>query len=158
MRGDQLTREFADEVKTGIDIDRTHLFPCRVTDRERMIGLAPRRRCAVNEMRHLPDGRARLRQQRIAGTAFREIANPGQASSGRGEVLTASVTVSGFNIREYGAHALADQRLRDRASDAVSRTGHQRCLPRRIEWRVEQTHRTGLPDKSEPAVGAGSAV
>jgi hypothetical protein len=79
MRGDQLSREFAGEVKTRIDIDCAHLVPCCVTDRERMTGLAPWRRRAVNKMRHLPDGRARLRQQRIAGAAFGEIADPGHA-------------------------------------------------------------------------------
>ena len=69
-------RQFAREVKAGIDIDRAHLFPGLGADGERVIGLAPRRRRAVNEVRHLPDGGLRIGQQRIAGRTLRQISNP----------------------------------------------------------------------------------
>jgi hypothetical protein len=63
-------------MKAGIDIDRAHLLPGFAADGERVICLAPRRRRAVNEVGHLPDGGLRIGQQGIAGGALREIAGP----------------------------------------------------------------------------------
>ena len=54
---DQRTREVACEMKAGVEVDRMHLRPGLLADRHGVIGLAPRRRRAVNEVRHPPDGR-----------------------------------------------------------------------------------------------------
>ena len=42
MGRDQFSRQFAGEVKAGVDIDRTHLLPGLAADGQSMIGLAPR--------------------------------------------------------------------------------------------------------------------
>ena len=47
-----------------------------VADGHGVIGLAPRRRGAMHEMRHSPDRRLRLRQQRVARGGIGEIADP----------------------------------------------------------------------------------
>ena len=140
MRGDELSRQFAREMKAGIDIDRPHLLPGLARDRERVIGLAPRRRRAVNEVRHLPHGGLRVGQQRIAGGALCEIAGPCHRQFRPRRSLDGGCDGILVYIGKHGAHALADQRLRDRTSNAVSRTGHQRRLARGIEWMVQQAH------------------
>src|SRR3954447_1511299 len=62
MRSDKLTSQFAREMKARVHIYRTHLLPGLSGDRESVIGLAPRRRRAVNEMCHLPEGGLRMSQ------------------------------------------------------------------------------------------------
>ena len=62
VRGDELSREFACEVKAGIDIDRSHLLPGIVTDGQGVIGLAPWRRRTVNEVGDLSDRGLCVRQ------------------------------------------------------------------------------------------------
>src|SRR5215212_2681815 len=59
---DKLTSQFAREMKARVHIYCTHLLPGVSSDRESVIGLAPRRRRAVNEMCHLPDGGLRMSQ------------------------------------------------------------------------------------------------
>ena len=127
-------------MKAGIDVDRAHLLPGLAADGERVIGLAPRRRRAVNEVRHLPDRGLRIGQQRIAGGALREIASPCHRQFGPRRRLDRVCERFRIHIGEHRAHALADQRLRDGASDAVSRTGDQSRLARGIEWLVQQAH------------------
>ena len=136
LRRDQRARQFAREVKAGVDVDRAHLRPRLVADGHGMIGLAPRRRRAVNEMRHPPDRRLRMRQQRIAGGAIREVADEGkrQFRPRRGfDRLGDRIRV---DVGEHGSHALPDQGLRDGAADAVARAGDQSRLARGVEWSV----------------------
>ena len=77
-RRDERAGQFAREVKAGIDVDRMHLRPRFVGDGQNVIGLPPRRRGAVHEVRHLPERRPRLRQQRVAGVAAGQVADPRQ--------------------------------------------------------------------------------
>jgi len=58
------------------------------------------------------------------------------------EVLLAAIRVTHQTAlhRQNGAHALADQKLRDGASDAVARAGYQCRLAHGIEWWIQQTH------------------
>jgi hypothetical protein len=51
-----LASEPACEVKTGVDVDRVHPFPGFFGHSERVISLVPRRRSAMYEVCHLPDG------------------------------------------------------------------------------------------------------
>jgi hypothetical protein len=96
-------------------------------------------------MRHLAQRGLRIRQQPIAGFARGEIADPGhrQFRPGRGCGRRPHGILA--QIGEQGSHALADQRLCDRATDAVARAGHQSRLTRGIEWSVEQAHGMGTP-------------
>ena len=133
LRRDQFSREFAGEVKAGIDIDRTHLRPGLLADRESVIGLAPRRRGAVNEMRHLANRRPCLRQQRIAHGGIGEVADEGHGQFRPRRGFDRRRDRVPVHVGEHGAHALADQGLRDRAPDAIARTCDQRRLARGIE-------------------------
>ena len=137
---DQFSRQRARKVESGLEIDRMHLRPCLGGDSHGMIGLAPRRRSAMHEMRHPPDRGLRLGQQRLARGGIGEIADPGHSQFRAGRGLGCGGNRLPVHIGEHRAHALADQRLRDCAADAVARTGDERGLARGIEGRIEKAH------------------
>ena len=137
---DQFSREFAREVKAGIEVDRAHLLPGRRAHGESVIGLAPRGRSAVNEMGHPPEGGLRGGQQRVARGGIGEVADPGHGEFRPGRVFRGSSDRIRIHVGEHRAHALADQGLGDGAADAVSRAGDQGCLARRIERIVQEAH------------------
>ena len=139
-RRDQLKRQLARQMKAGIEIDRMHPLPGFGVDGQRMIGLAPRRRGAVDEMGHLPERGLRVRQQRIAGVASGEIADPRHRQLRPRRRLDRGRHPLRADVGKHRAHALADQRLGDGAADAVPGTGHQRGLARGVEWIFQQAH------------------
>ena len=138
--GDQLSRQFAREIKSGFKVHRMHPRPYLGGNAERVIGLAPRRRGAVHEMRHAPDGGGSFRQQRIARRGIGEIANPGDRQLRPRRGLDGRRHRVAVHVGKHRAHALADQRLRDRAADPVACAGNERRLARRVKWIVEQAH------------------
>jgi hypothetical protein len=127
-------------MKTGIDIDGMHPPPRLVTDTEDVIRLAPGGGGAVDEVRHLTDGFARVRQQRSTCVGLREIADPRNGefrfgrggSSGRHGILV--------YIGEYGSHTLAHKGLRNCAADAVAGACNQRRVACGIEQVIEYAH------------------
>jgi len=130
---DQLARQFAREVKAGTEVDGMHLLPGLVAHSQGVIGLAPRRRRAMDKVRHAPNGCLCGSQQFVAHLAPGEVADerkpqlrPGCGFDRRRDRILA-------DVGKYRPHALADQGLRDRTADAVSSPRHQRRLARRIE-------------------------
>ena len=147
--GDQLARQFAREMESGFKVHRMHLRPDLRGDAKRVIGFTPRRRGAVHEMRHTPDGGGSFRQQRIARRGTSEIADPGYRQFRPGRGLDGRRHRVGVHVGKHRTHALADQRLRDRAADPVTCAGDQRRLARRVEWIVEQGHRFMSPIEAD---------
>ena len=88
----------------------------------------------------LPDGGACIRQQRIACSTLRKITDPGHRQFRPRRSGYRAGDRLPIDVGKHGAHALADQSLRDGASDAVSRAGYECRLARGIEWWVEQAH------------------
>jgi hypothetical protein len=99
----------------------------------------------VNEVRHQPDRGPGLGQQHIACDGPGEIADPGNRQFRPGRSLDRGSDRVGVDVGEHGSHPLADQALRDRATDAVSRAGDQRRLTRRVERLIQQAHGSALP-------------
>ena len=91
-------------------------------------------------MRHPPDGRLRLGQQRVACGGISEVADEGNRQLRPRRGLDRGRNRIPVDVGEHGSHAFADQRLRDRASDAVARPGDQSGLARGVEWSVQQAH------------------
>ena len=137
---DQLTRQLARKMESGLEIDRMHLRPPLGGDGHRMISLAPRRRGAVHEMRHSPDRGLCLGQQRAARRGIGEIADPGHRQFRPGRGFGCGGNRLPVHIGEHRTHALTHKRLRDRAADAVARTGDEGGLARAIEWHIQQAH------------------
>jgi hypothetical protein len=137
---DQRTGEFTREVKAGVQIDRAHLFPGLSADGKSVIGLAPRRRSAVDEVRHPSNGGSRVGQQPIAGGAICEIADPGHGKVRPGRGFGSSSDRIRIHVGKHRSHALADQGLGDGAADAVARAGDQSGIARRVEQSLQQTH------------------
>src|SRR5262249_42864430 len=122
------------------DVDRAHLLPGFRIHREGMIGLASRRRSAVNEVSYLPHCTPRIGQQRVPGAAMGEISDPWHRELGAGRCRDRRGYSIPTHVREYSSHAFTDQSLRDGATDTVSRTCHQGGLARRVEWVAEEAH------------------
>jgi hypothetical protein len=127
-------------MKAGIDIDGAHPLPGFGVDRERMIGLAPRRRGAVDEVGDLPECGLRFGQQRVAGLAPGEVADPRHRQLRPRRLLDRCRYPLGADVGKHRAHALADQSLGDGPANAVPGTGHQRGLARGVEWIFQQAH------------------
>ena len=82
----------------------------------------------MHEMRHPPDRRLRLGQQRLPPRGSARSPTQTTARSGRAEALAAGGHGFPVHVRKHRAHALAYQRLRDCTADAVTRTGDERGL------------------------------
>ena len=140
MGCDELASQFACEVKPGIYVDRMHLLPGLFAYCEHVVGLAPHRGSAVNEVCHPSDGRLCVSHQRIACGATCEIADPGHSQVRPGRGFSRSSDRILVHVGEHRSHAFADQGLRDGTADAISRTGDQSCLAGGVEWSVQQAH------------------
>jgi hypothetical protein len=90
-------------------------------------------------MRHLSERRACVRQQRIAGRALREVADPRDCELRLRRACGGGLDRVLVHVGEDRPHAFGDQRLRDGTPDAIPRAGHQRRLARGVE-RIAQHH------------------
>jgi hypothetical protein len=91
-------------------------------------------------MRDVPDLGLRMCQQRIARCRLTEVTDKGEGEVRPARGFDRRIHPLRADIGEHGFDALADQRQRDRAADAVARAGHQRRLARGIEGRAEEAH------------------
>jgi hypothetical protein len=64
-------------MEAGIEIDRVHSLPRFDAHGKDVIGLAARRRSAVNEMRHPSDRAFGIAEQRLARICVGKVADPG---------------------------------------------------------------------------------
>jgi hypothetical protein len=144
FRRDQVAGQFAREVKAALEIDRMHLRPDLGRDGHGVIGLASRRRGAVDEMGHPPERRLRVLQQRLTRGWACEIADPRQRDIRSSRGLDRRHHPLLADIGEHGPHAFADQCLGDGAPNAVTGAGYQRRLARRVERVTQQAHRSFL--------------
>ena len=77
----------------------------------------------MNEVGHLPDRRLCVRQQRIAYGGISEVADERNSQFRPRRGFDRGRDRLPVHVGEHGAHAFADQGLRDGSSDAVSRAG-----------------------------------
>jgi hypothetical protein len=106
---DQPFRELARQMKAGIEINRMHLGPGPAIDGKRVIGFAPRRRCAVHEMRDASQLAVGGRKQRVAGLDPREIADPRHRQLGPGRGADRGAHPLLADIGEHRPHAFTDE-------------------------------------------------
>ena len=142
--GDEVAGRFAREMEAGVEIDRMHLRPGLRAGGECVIGLAPWRRGAVDDMGHRSKRGTRIRKQRIARGGIGEVSDPRHRQFRVWRRLHGCRDGLPVHISEDGADAFAGQRLRDGPADAVSGASHQRSLARGIEWIAQQAHRVFL--------------